>query len=68
MDNNNVVLAGLCDYLLDFDFSSYFASKDVEDMWSFLKSVLTTALDQFVPKKNTWQKITCGATLLLDTI
>ena len=44
-------LAGLCDYLLDSDFSFYVASKDVENAWSLLKSVLTTALDLFVPNK-----------------
>ena len=51
MDYNNMDLDGLCDYLLDFDFSSILALRDVEETWSSLKSVLTTALDLFVPKK-----------------
>ena len=50
---NNMDLAGLCDYLLklDYDFSSYFALRNVEETWSLLKSVITTALNLFVPKK-----------------
>ena len=59
MDYNNMDLAGLCDYLLDYDFSSCFALKNVEDIWSRLKCVLTTALNLFVPKKRYLAKVTC---------
>ena len=52
LDYKNMDLVGLCDYLLDFDFSPYLKSTEVESTWSSLTCVLTKSLDFFTPKKN----------------
>ena len=66
---NNVDLFGLRDYLLDFDFSPYLKSTEVESTWSSFKCVLTKALDPFTPKKKVPGKNPlCGSILLFDTI
>ena len=40
---------GMCDFLLDWDFSSCYASDNVEVIWSEIKSAISTAIDAFVP-------------------
>ena len=46
----NADLQGLHDYLLDFDFSHCFQSKDVEFIWSELKRILSVSMVSFIPK------------------
>ena len=41
---------GLCDYLLDCDFSCCFDSDDVEQIWSAFKQIVTSATDLYIPK------------------
>ena len=41
---------GLCDYLLDIDFSHLFSLTDVEFIWSSLKNAIYTGMDIFIPK------------------
>ena len=36
-------------FLLDWDFSSCLESSDVEEIWSHIKSAITTGIDRFVP-------------------
>ena len=61
MDYSNMNLAGLCDYLLDFDFSSYFASNDVDDMHVVFSQICAYICFGSIcsQEKGTWQKITC---------
>ena len=40
---------GMCNYLLDFDFSGCLDSSDVEVIWSLLKNALTSAISLFTP-------------------
>ena len=41
----------ICSFLLDFDFSVCFHSRDIEFIWSTIKSVIFVAISLFVPKK-----------------
>lgn len=41
---------GLCNYLLDSDFSMCFEEDDVEVIWSIFKHIVITALNMFIPK------------------
>ena len=41
----------ICSFLLDFDFSVCFYSRDIEFIWSTIKSVIFVAISLFVPKK-----------------
>ena len=41
---------GLCDYLLDIDFSHLYSSTDVEFIWSSLKNIIYIGMDIFIPK------------------
>ena len=43
-------LTGLCDFLLDIDFSSCLASNNTEYVWSARKQVIYTGMDLFIPK------------------
>ena len=43
-------LTGLCNFLLDFDFSSCLASVNTEYVWSAIKQAIYTGMDQFIPK------------------
>ena len=40
---------GMCDFLLDWDFSACYESSNVHMIWSLLKSAISTAIDKFVP-------------------
>ena len=40
----------ICSFLLDFDFSVCFHSRDIEFIWSTIKSVIFVAISLFVPK------------------
>ena len=42
-------MQGLCDYLLDYDFTSCFSSMNVELIWSELKSIIISAIHNFAP-------------------
>ena len=44
---------GMCDYLLDWDFSECFKSNNVEEIWSLIKSAIHAAISQFVPVSRT---------------
>ena len=41
---------GLCNYLLDYDFSLCFESSDVDTIWLILKRSIESAMDIFIPK------------------
>ena len=41
---------GLCDYLLDCDFSACYDSQDVELIWSAFKLIVLPAMDCYIPK------------------
>ena len=41
---------GMCNHLLDCDFSMCFETTDVEVIWSLLKLEVTTAMDRFIPR------------------
>ena len=43
-------LSGLCDFLLDIDFSSCLASANIEYVWSAIKQAIYTGMDLFIPK------------------
>ena len=43
-------LTGLCDFLLDIDFSSCLASNNTEYVWSAIKQAIYTGMDLFIPK------------------
>ena len=40
---------GMCSYLLEYDFSIFYGSTDVETIWSPLKSTITSAIALFTP-------------------
>ena len=40
---------GMCDYLLDWDFSECLASSDVEFIWAQVKFAIYSAIELFVP-------------------
>ena len=44
---------GMCDYLLDWDFSECFESNNVQEIWSLIKSAIHAAISQFVPVSRT---------------
>ena len=41
---------GLCDFLLDVDFSYYLQSVSVDQVWSFLKATISRGMNLFIPK------------------
>ena len=41
---------GLCDYLMDEDFSACFESEDVELIWAIFKLITTSAMEKFIPR------------------
>ena len=43
-------LTGLCNFLLDFDFSPCLASVNIEYVWSAIKQAIYTGMDLFIPK------------------
>ena len=40
----------LCSYLMDLDFTSLFLSDNVNFIWSYLKNIILTAMNCFIPK------------------
>ena len=38
------------EYLLDYEFTACFQSKDVEQVWAIIKSALYEAMDLYIPK------------------
>ena len=42
---------GLCNYLLDIDYSFCLQSGSIEYVWSYLKSVILTGMNMFIPKR-----------------
>ena len=55
-DISKVDLAGLADYLLDFDFSACFKSNDTEFIWSIIRQSIITANASFHPNSETETK------------
>ena len=49
-DYNNADHEGLCDYLLDSDFSVCLLSESIEQVWSFIKNTILEAMNLFIPK------------------
>ena len=49
IDYSKKYMQGLCDYLLDYDFTSCFSSMNVELIWSELKSIIISAIHNFAP-------------------
>ena len=45
-----LLFTGLCDHLLDIDFSNCLQSNAVEHVWSSIKSVILKAMDIYIPK------------------
>ena len=43
-------LTGLCNFLLDIDFSSCLGSNNTEYVWSAIKQAIYTGMDLFIPK------------------
>ena len=43
-------LSGLCNFLLDFDFSSCLASANIEYIWTAIKQAIYTGMGLFIPK------------------
>lgn len=41
---------GLCNYLMDCDFSLCYEESDVEAIWSVLKRMVTSAMHLFIPR------------------
>lgn len=41
---------GLCNYLLDQDFSLCYEESDVEIVWSVIKTIVVAGMDNFIPK------------------
>ena len=49
-DYANADYDGLCEYLLEFDFSLCLQSNNTEQVWSIIKSTILCAMDLFIPK------------------
>lgn len=49
-DYANADYEGLCDFLMDFDFSCCLLSNEIEHVWFILKDVILTSINLFVPR------------------
>ena len=49
-DYSKADFTGLCDHLLDIDFSNCLQSNAVEHVWSSIKYVILKAMDIYIPK------------------
>ena len=56
-DCNNADHEGLCDYLLDSDFSVCLLSESIEQVWSFIKNTILEAMNLFIPKLKVKAKV-----------
>ena len=56
-DYNNADYEGLCDYLLDSDFSVCLLSESIEQVWSFIKNTILEAMNLFIPKVKVKAKV-----------
>ena len=56
-DYNNADHEGLCDYLLDSDFSVCLLSESIEQVWSFIKNTILEAMNLFIPKVKVKAKV-----------
>ena len=56
LDYSNADYNGLCDYLLDIDYSVCLQSGSIEFVWSYLKSVILTGMNMFIPKRQVKHK------------
>ena len=42
---------GLCNYLLDVDYSACLQSNSIEYVWNYLKNIILTGMNKFIPKR-----------------
>ena len=46
---NKANFEDMCNFLLDHDFSEFYESDNIDDLWFYLKNTITDAVDKFVP-------------------
>ena len=46
---NKANFEDMCNFLLDHDFSEFYESDNIDDLWFYIKNTITDAVDKFVP-------------------